>query len=125
MFVKLSRGEATQTFNIWICGEGSLGRGSGVYVGEEGITYNHHFVLPNDGTCYEFLPGDYKVEVFASLVGSTAPIRLSQIQLSLNDSLLAEMKNKDGGVFFDWGPDSAKYHPHVESIPGFTVTHLG
>ena len=41
MFVKLRRGESIQTFNIWVYGEGSLARGSGLYVGENGVTCNH------------------------------------------------------------------------------------
>ena len=38
MFVKLRRGESIQTFNIWAYGEASLARGSGLYVGENGVT---------------------------------------------------------------------------------------
>jgi hypothetical protein len=72
MFVKLRRGESIQTFNIWVYGEGSLARGSGLYVGENGVTCNHHFLLPADGTKFEFLPGEYKVEVYASLAGGPA-----------------------------------------------------
>jgi len=117
MFLKVNRGESVQTFSIWICGEESLGRGSGVYVGESGVTYNHHFVLPKDGTSYDFLPGDYKVEIFASLVGISKPISLSQVRLVLNESLATIMKEKGAGIFFDWGPDSGKYHAHVDEPP--------
>jgi len=74
MFVKLRRGESIQTFNIWVYGEASLARGSGLYVGENGVTCDHHFLLPADGTQFEFLPGEYRVEVYASLVGLKQPL---------------------------------------------------
>ncbi len=73
MFVKLRRGESVQTFNIWVYGEDCLARGSGLYVGEDGVTCNHHFLLPADGTTFQFLPGEYKVEVYVSLVGARQP----------------------------------------------------
>ena len=82
MFVRLRRGESIQTFNIWVYGEGSLARGSGLYVGENGVTCNHHFLLPADGTKFEFLPGEYKVEVYASLVAVKQPLLLYVTGLS-------------------------------------------
>src|SRR5215210_1514775 len=50
MFVRVRRFESSQTFNIWVYGDGPLARGSGLYVGQEGVTCNHHFLLPKDGT---------------------------------------------------------------------------
>ena len=117
MFVRLHRGESIQTFSIWVCGEGALGRGSGVYVGEGGITYNHHFLLPSDGTRYEFLPGDYTVDTHALLVGNRKPILLSRVRLTLTDSHAAAMSDKRAGAFFDWGPDSTKYIAHIDTHP--------
>ena len=70
MFVKLQRGESMQNFNIWVYGEkDTLARGSGLFVGREGIACNHHFLLPKDGTKYNFLPGEYILEVFGALLG--------------------------------------------------------
>jgi hypothetical protein len=37
---------------------------------------NHHFLLPEDGTAFQFLAGEYQLEVFASLVGSAKTLRL-------------------------------------------------
>jgi len=53
MFVKLRRRESVQTFNIWAYGDGPLARGSGLFVGESGVTCNHHFLLPKDGTDFK------------------------------------------------------------------------
>ncbi len=33
------------------------------------------------------------------------------------DLAVAAMKEKHAGVFFEWGPDSAKYHAHVDPPP--------
>lgn len=118
MFVKLRRGESSQTFNIWVYGEkDSLSRGSGLYVGENGVTYNHHFLLPVDGTTYQFLPGDYRVEVYASVVRAKKPRLLYVASLSLLEPMAKQLLDKDYGVYFDWGPDSGRYHAHVRKQP--------
>jgi hypothetical protein len=117
MFVRLRRGESIQTFNIWVYGEGSLARGSGLYVGENGVTCNHHFLLPADGTKFEFLPGEYKVEVYASLVGVKQPLLLYVTGLSVAEQTAKQLQDTDYGVYFDWGPDSGHYHAHVRKHP--------
>jgi hypothetical protein len=113
MFVRLRRGQSHQTFNVWVYGEKDLARGSGLYVGHEGRTFNHHFVLPKDGTKFDFLPGDYSLEIFAALVNSS-PLRLAEVQLVLSDQQAEALKDKHCAVFFDWGPDSGKYHAHID-----------
>jgi len=118
MFIKVRRGESVQNFNIWVYGDGTMARGSGVYVGEEGVACNHHFLLPKDGTRYEFVAGDYNVEVFASLVGQSKPDPLYRFRLSLSEAQATAMKDKTAGVFFDWGPDAGRYHSHVDEHPG-------
>jgi hypothetical protein len=117
MYVKLRRGETLQTFNIWVYGEDGLSRGSGLYVGQEGVACNHHFLLPADGTHYVFLPGDYSLEVYASLTGVCRPVLLCRTELKVTEAVSAALADSDKGVYFDWGPDSARYHPHVRSSP--------
>src|SRR6266568_2937023 len=56
-YVKLKRGETSQNFNIWVYGTDKLYRGSGLFVGQEGVIFNHHFLLPKDGTDFQFLQG--------------------------------------------------------------------
>lgn len=119
MFVRLRRGESVQTFNVWVYGEGRLVRGSGLFVNTEGVTLDHHFLHPRDGTRFEFLPGSYTLEVFASVVGSTTPMLLGQTNLILLQEHSDAIRSKKGGVYFDWGPDSGSYHAHVNE-PRFT-----
>ena len=81
--VSVQRHESKQNFNIWVHGEkGELKRGSGLYVPQEGVTFDHHFLLPEDGANFMFLAGPYKLTVFAKLIGSSTPVMLSQINLS-------------------------------------------
>ena len=115
MFVRLRRGESNQTFNVWVYGErNDLARGSGIYVGHDGVTFNHHFVLPRDGTQFRFLPGDYDVEVHASLVNRRSPVLLMQSRLHLSDEQAVALRDKGSGVFFDWGPEAGTYHSHID-----------
>ena len=114
MFLKLRRHESAQTFNIWVYGDGPLARGSGLFVGENGVTCNHHFLLPKDGTDFQWLPGEYLVETHASLVGRRRSLLLCRIQLTLTDQQSVAMRSGRSGVFFDWGPDSASYHSHLD-----------
>lgn len=114
MFVRLSLGETRQNFNIWIYGDNALARGSGLFVGENGVACNHHFLLPKDGAAFEFRAGSYVLEVFAKLAGAEQQLRLLSIQLTLPDRLAADLRNPRAGIYFDWGPDSQHYHAHID-----------
>ena len=119
MCVTLRRRESVQTFNIWVYGEaGSLVRGSGLRISEEGFAADHQFVLPMDGTRFVFLPGDYIVEVYARLVNSARSLLISKTGLQLSHEQAAAIAG-GSGVYFDWGPDSKSYHAHVRhAVPG-------
>lgn len=117
MYVRLRRGETSQNFNIWIYGDISLARGSGLFVGENGIACNHHFLLPRDGVSFQFGGGEYELEVYGALAGSASPLRLLSVRLSLPGDLAAQLSNPKAGVYFDWGPDSRQYHPHIDLKP--------
>jgi hypothetical protein len=114
MYVTLRRRESVQTFNIWVYGDtGPLVRGSGLRVSEDGLTANHHFVLPKDGTHFVFLPGEYVVEVHAVLVNAPHALLMSSIRLQLSQEQATAIAN-GSGVHFDWGPDSKSYHAHID-----------
>jgi hypothetical protein len=118
MFVKVKRGESIQNFNLWVYGDDDhLSRGSGINISPDGLTCNHHFLTPKDGTTYNFLAGDYEIEVYASLIGLKSPILLSTINLFLGNNEAIALKNDDVGIFFNWGPDSKKYHASIDIRP--------
>ena len=116
LHVTLRRNESNQNFNIWVYGDkGDLNRGSGLYVPQEGVTFNHHFLQPEDGANFAFLAGAYRLTVFAKLVGAHAPKELMTINLSISDSQAVALATPQTGIFFDWGPDQQSYHPHTQN----------
>ena len=123
MHVTLERGETKQNFSIWVHGgqKGDLFRGSGLFVTHEGVTLNHHFLLPPDGSDFKFLAGNYTLKVFAKLVGGSKPTLLFSIPLVVSESQAEELKQKQAGLFFDWGPDQGNYYSHIDikSEPDF------
>ncbi len=123
MFLKVRHGESVQNLNVWAYGEREqLVRGNGLFVPENGIALNHHF-LPPEGTKVEFLAGEYVVETCASLVGKATSLILNKVVLTV-DSQQADSIKAGDGLFFDWGPDSRRYHPHVMKKPELRIPGL-
>jgi|SRR5450631_1925642 len=130
MFVRLRRGDSSQTFPIWVSGDarGNLNRGAGLAVKSDGIALHHHFLLPGDGTTYEFLPGAYELELCAVLVGQSRPHRLGLIKLAVSDLEAARLReDQTSGLYFDWSPDTGCYSTHIDQAklpepPPTTVT---
>ncbi len=113
LHVRLTRGESIQAFNVWVYGDDKLTRGSGLYVGEQGVVTNHHFLPPKDGGTFRFLPGRYKLELFVARVDHTKPELLWNVNLELPKDLVEQMQiDPLGGIYFDWQPNSQSYHPH-------------
>jgi hypothetical protein len=114
MHVALSRGETHQNFSIWVYGDDKLVRGSGLHIGETGLSSNHHFLVPNDCTSFRFSEGRYRVEVFAKLMGDKRHRLLFSTTLEISHEMATQLENQNTGIYFDWGPDSARYLTHVE-----------
>jgi len=117
MHVALSRNETHQNFNIWVYGEDRLVRGSGLFVGETGVAANHHFLVPRDGSSFRFTEGRYRIEVFAQLLGDRDRTLLFSQTLEISRETAAMLEEPDSGLYFDWGPDSSRYLPHVDRRP--------
>jgi len=114
MYISLRRNESKQNFSIWVYGEERLVRGSGLYVGESGITVSHHFLAPKDTNSFGFSEGTYHIEVFVKLLGDQQTLRLFSEQLSVDGKAANAIANEDCGLYFDWGPDAGKYVPHID-----------
>lgn len=117
MYVALSRNETHQNFNIWVHGDHKLVRGSGLYVGETGVSANHHFLTPRDNASYKFTEGQYRLEVYAHLLGDKKRKLLFSQTLEITKETAGLLTNPGTGVYFDWGPDSGRYLAHVETRP--------
>ena len=114
MHVTLTRNETRQNFNIWAHSQGKLVRGSGLFVGETGVSADHHFLTPDDGRLFAFTEGRYQIEVFVRLVGGARNVLLFSQALDVTREAAAALAQPGTGLYFDWGPDSASYMPHVE-----------
>jgi hypothetical protein len=116
MFVRLHRAESIQNFNVWVYDDKGLVRGSGLFVNKSGIACNHHFLMPKDGTKYDFLSGEYLLEIFVETVDEK-PIKIFEQRLSLTANQQDEMSTKKVGTYFDWAPNSQSYFSHIDTGP--------
>ena len=117
LYVALSRNETHQNFSIWVYGEKPLVRGSGLFVSDTGFAANHHFLVPPDAARFQFEEGAYRLDVFARILGDKRDKLLFSQTLEISKEILGALKKVGGGVYFDWGPSSSRYIPHVESPP--------
>lgn len=115
MHVALSRNETHQNFSIWVYGNEKLVRGSGLFVGESGVSANHHFLTHQDGSSFHFVEGHYHIEIFARLLGDRDQTLLFSQSLDITRDLARLLEESGTGLYFDWGPDCARYIPHVET----------
>ena len=115
MHVSLSRNETHQNFIVWVYGEHNrLVRGSGLFVGETGVSANHHFLTPNDGNAFRFTEGHYQIEVYAKLLGDRTPLNVFSQALNIPYDIAVALQEGSTGLYFDWGPDSTRYLLHTE-----------
>jgi hypothetical protein len=118
MFIRLHRGESVQNFNIWVYDDKGLVRGSGLFVGKSGIACNHHFLLPKDEGTYSFQSGEYLLEVFVEAV-ARRPEKIFTQMLKLGKDQATDMLSKNGGIYFDWAPNTQSYSSHVDIRPKY------
>jgi hypothetical protein len=120
LYLKVRHGKSTQTFSFWMYGETKeLKIGSGLRVGEDGISFNHHFLPPKDASSFAFLEGEYTIDVYARVLNRNAPVLLSTVKFSLSDELAEALRDPTKGVLFTWRPDSRQYRGDV-SVPPAT-----
>lgn len=117
MHAALHRNESHQNFNIWVHGDNKLVRGSGLFVGETGVAANHHFLTPKDGNSFQFLAGKYRLKIYARLLGDRKPRLMFDQELEISAKMAAQLSASESGLYFDWGPDSSRYMPHIEERP--------
>jgi len=114
MHVSLQRNESRQNFSVWVNGDDRLNRGSGMFVGDNGVVANHHFLTPRDDNSFRFMEGTYRIEIFAKLVDDKHNILLFVHDLVIDSAGGKALQDVETGIYFDWGPDAGRYISHVE-----------
>ncbi len=116
IFLKVRHGDAVQMFSFWMYGEtNALMIGSGLRVPEDGVAFNHHFLPPKNARTFEFLPGDYVIDIYVRVVKRTDAILLSTVKVALSEWEACELVgDKNRGVLFTWDPDHQRYQSHID-----------
>ena len=130
MFARVHSAESLQNFPIWVYGNKDLARGSGIFVGPEGVAANHHFLLPKNVSGFKFKAGKNRIEIVAQLVGDRSEISLGEYSVVISDDQASQLSSADAGIYFDWGGESKDYvgwveaKPEAASLPPFTPALL-
>jgi hypothetical protein len=110
MYLAVSQNKSSRAFTTWAHtqGEKDLVRG-GMFVPQEGVVANHHFLLTGEEARYKFDAGEYTIEVYVELVGKKSPRSLFRLNITLNEREARTINNQDAGVIFDWEPNIGRY----------------
>jgi hypothetical protein len=115
MYVTLSCEDIVQDFAVWTYGErNQLVRGSGLFVGETGVEANHHFLISKHTDPFAFIPGLYRLDVYAHLLGDRGRTLLFSESLEISSENSDAIGDADAGLYFDWSPNEMKYLPHLD-----------
>jgi hypothetical protein len=111
MYVVMVQDGKRLLFSFWGYGDsqGSLVRGSGLFVSREGIGINHHFVRPKGEAVTPIEPGTCIVNIYASVLGQQKDELLQSVQLDIGDKEAAAINNPKAGLIYDWNPDAKQY----------------
>lgn len=114
LYLKVRNGNSTQTFNFWMYGETKeLKIGSGLRVGEDGASFNHHFLPPKDASSFAFVEGEYAIDAYARILNRTSPVLLSTVKLSLSHELAEALQDRAKGVLLHMGARYTAYRGDV------------
>jgi hypothetical protein len=113
MHIIVRRDNARQMFSVWVYGDRQLTRGSGIFVGQNGVEANHHFLMPDDQSSFEFVEGWYVLDVYAHILGDRESKHLFSQRLEVGREEAKALKTGEAGLYFDWTPESSAYLPHL------------
>jgi hypothetical protein len=115
MFALLRQGDDARYFDVWVYGDDTLRRGSGLFIPQTGLATNHHFLLPLDSTDYRFLTGSYTLELWCAIVGERHARLLSSFELAVTQEQATELEGRDNGLYFDWSANNKGYRSHTRA----------
>jgi len=113
LYLKLANNGSTQTFSVWAYGDNGIVRGSGIYVGEQGVEVYHHFIVPKSVKDFKFLPGRYDIEIYAVI--RDKKVKLYELQVELPAEMINILSNGVLGIYFDWDPELNNYTANIQS----------
>lgn len=117
LYVNLRHRES-QIFNFWMYGENKAQFiGSGLRVEEDGVSFNHYFLPPKHQAAFEFLSGNYALDVFAVSINRTKNSPLISIRLALSQEHSLALKDKTNGILFTWRPETQSYDIEISRAP--------
>ena len=114
LFLRVWEGARSEEFAFWGHGDKDLVRGSGLFVGENGVVTNHHFNPINSETLFVFSPGVYDLELVAKLVNRSRLVTLTKVTLNLPESAFDHQISADTAVYFNWSPSEQRYLASIE-----------
>jgi hypothetical protein len=114
LFLRVREGERSEEFSFWGHGDKELVRGSGLFVGENGLVTNHHFNPINSETLFQFTAGVYDLELVAKLVNRDRLVTLSKLSVNLPEGAFDLQVSPDTAVFLNWSPEENCYVGSIE-----------
>jgi hypothetical protein len=118
LFLRVRTAESVQVFPIWVFGVNELSRGTGMFVGPEGVAANHHFLLPSKSHQFKFHEGRYHLEIVGRLVATETDLILGNVELTLSERLAKSLLGPSTGVYFDWGGENNDYSSEEDNRLG-------
>lgn len=131
LFLRVREGTRFEEFSFWGYGDKDLVRGSGLFVGENGVATNHHFNPVVSEKFFQFKPGTYDLELVAKLIDSDSLVKLWKINLTLLggafdpviglgenlEAIHGTIPNQGTAVYFNWSPEQNCYIASIEDRP--------
>lgn len=114
LLLRVRDGARSEEFAFWGHGDKDLVRGSGLFVGENGVVTNHHFNPTNSETLFVFSPGVYDLELVAKLVNRSRLVTLTKVTLHLPDGAFDHQISVDTAIYFNWSPSEKQYLASIE-----------
>lgn len=115
MFLKVRQGQRTYRFDFWGHTEShKLTLGSGLFVGSTGVASDHHFnPRENSADDFLFINGEYRIEVFATVVGRKSE-KLLGLTFTVNSLQAAELiQIPTRELYLLWNTETRNYDGHV------------
>jgi hypothetical protein len=87
---------------------------SGLFVGETGVEANHHFLISKNTEPFNFIEGQYRLDVYAHLLGDRNRSLLFSQSLNVSAEEADAIGQNDAGLYFDWSPHETQYLTHLD-----------